>query len=328
MQLLTRRPGRPSARALIEGGNLGTGRVSLFGGGRTGRWRYSRAENGSRSTVNSGRERAEPGHRPARTHRQHPRVGTPVGTGPAGYQADKAGALISPRTCFSRIATTLTRSLNTTAARQGAGEIAGGVGAAAERPVFGGTQQYHQTSPHQRDAHVRGANRDQNVHHGRRRRRQGRPWGRHTVLFGGEGRYVKGSSNRDAVLAGRSLQRSRLWNAATGISVRAGHDAVSGRLTVVLGAHGDTGTRSRSSRASGNRRLVQPARVGVLPRWRRRDRARRRISRVPRPDAQRVLPEFSAGNTRRAHEDPVRSVDGGDVGVSHRGHASARVTGL
>src|SRR6185503_17493045 len=41
VQLLTRRPGRPSARALLEGGNLGTGRVSLFGGGRTRGWRYS-----------------------------------------------------------------------------------------------------------------------------------------------------------------------------------------------------------------------------------------------------------------------------------------------
>ena len=35
VQLLTHRPGRPTGTALVEGGGLGTGRVSLFGGGRT-----------------------------------------------------------------------------------------------------------------------------------------------------------------------------------------------------------------------------------------------------------------------------------------------------
>ena len=41
VQILTLRPERPSARALVEGGGLGTGRVSLFGGGRTRGWSYS-----------------------------------------------------------------------------------------------------------------------------------------------------------------------------------------------------------------------------------------------------------------------------------------------
>jgi outer membrane cobalamin receptor len=41
VQLLTWQPEHPSMRALIEGGTLGTGRVSLFGGGRTRGWRYS-----------------------------------------------------------------------------------------------------------------------------------------------------------------------------------------------------------------------------------------------------------------------------------------------
>src|SRR6187549_3103225 len=36
VQVLTLRPARASGRALLEGGNLGTGRISLFGGSRSG----------------------------------------------------------------------------------------------------------------------------------------------------------------------------------------------------------------------------------------------------------------------------------------------------
>ena len=43
VQILTVRPGRPTARMLVEGGNMSTGRVSLFGGGRTNGWTYSAA---------------------------------------------------------------------------------------------------------------------------------------------------------------------------------------------------------------------------------------------------------------------------------------------
>src|SRR5687768_12577283 len=43
VQILTVRPGRPLGRALFEAGNMGTGRVSLFGGGRTQGWIYSGA---------------------------------------------------------------------------------------------------------------------------------------------------------------------------------------------------------------------------------------------------------------------------------------------
>ena len=43
IQLLTVRPNRPVGRVLLEGGSLGTGSVSLFGGARAGDWRYSGA---------------------------------------------------------------------------------------------------------------------------------------------------------------------------------------------------------------------------------------------------------------------------------------------
>src|SRR2546422_1632558 len=43
VQILTFRPGRATARALVEGGNLHTARVSLFGGGRHRGWSYSGA---------------------------------------------------------------------------------------------------------------------------------------------------------------------------------------------------------------------------------------------------------------------------------------------
>src|SRR5262245_29729730 len=43
IQVLTVRPNRPVGRVLLEGGSLGTGSVSVFGGARTGDWRYSGA---------------------------------------------------------------------------------------------------------------------------------------------------------------------------------------------------------------------------------------------------------------------------------------------
>src|SRR5262249_40733911 len=43
VQILTVRPGRRTVRALAEGGNLGTGRVSLLGGGRLQSWTYTAA---------------------------------------------------------------------------------------------------------------------------------------------------------------------------------------------------------------------------------------------------------------------------------------------
>src|ERR1700688_5061648 len=43
VQILTLHPSRTAARALVDGGGLGTGRVSLFGAGRTQEWSYSAA---------------------------------------------------------------------------------------------------------------------------------------------------------------------------------------------------------------------------------------------------------------------------------------------
>src|SRR4029434_5442756 len=43
VQILTVRPGRPTARAVVEGGNMATGRVSLFAGSRTNGFVYSAA---------------------------------------------------------------------------------------------------------------------------------------------------------------------------------------------------------------------------------------------------------------------------------------------
>jgi hypothetical protein len=41
VQVLTSHPNRPSDRAIVEGGTLGTGRVSLFAGSRSRGWSYS-----------------------------------------------------------------------------------------------------------------------------------------------------------------------------------------------------------------------------------------------------------------------------------------------
>ena len=41
VQILTLQPGGVTARALVEGGGLATGRISLFAGDRRGSWNYT-----------------------------------------------------------------------------------------------------------------------------------------------------------------------------------------------------------------------------------------------------------------------------------------------
>ncbi|MEP7308542.1 MAG: TonB-dependent receptor plug domain-containing protein [Acidobacteriota bacterium] len=82
VQLLTLRPERPSVRALAEGGGLGTGRVSVFGGSRTRGLRYSA---GGECAVGSfvrtphrvvrGRGQVHQGRHLGNPARERPRVG-------------------------------------------------------------------------------------------------------------------------------------------------------------------------------------------------------------------------------------------------------------
>src|SRR6185436_12799147 len=100
-------------------------------------------------------------------------------------------------------------SINTTASRQGSGEVAGGVGGGlVTLLVFGGTQDYHQTFTTVNAARTSEAlNRDQIIPStsGGGGAQWLRPIGAHALLVGAEGRYIQGSSIETPYSQGRAL---------------------------------------------------------------------------------------------------------------------------
>jgi outer membrane receptor protein involved in Fe transport len=339
VQLITRRPGRPSGRALFEGGNLGTGRVSLFGGGRARGWRYSTG--GEWFTLDGYipvAEEQSPGIAPRGPIDSNVGSAHRSGLASAGYQAENGWRIDLSASVFSEDRQNGSpASINTTAARQGAGEFAGGVrGGLLSVRVFGGTQQYHQTfTTINATRTAETLNRDQNVPttSGGAGAQWVRPWGRHTVLFGGEGRYVKGSSIETPFAQGRPLATVDAGGTQhLGSGFVQDTMQLSDRLTIVLGAHGDTWqseskvTGFTKSSGSFNPRASASYRVreGVTMRGAVYHGFRA-------PTLNEFYRNFSAGNTQtRPNEDlgPER-LTGGDAGLLvSRGRASARVTGF
>ncbi len=340
VQLLTHRPGRPTGIALAEGGGLGSGRVSLFAGGRTRGWRYSA----------SGQWFNIDGYIPVATE-QDPGIAPrgPIdsllgsthtsGFASAGYQAANGWRLDVVANVFDEDRTNGTpQSINSTAWRQGSGEVAGALaGGLLSARGFGGTQRYRQvftTVNATRTAET--LIRDQTVPStsGGLGGQWFRSWGSHTLLLGTEGRYIEGTSIDTPYAQGQPLPiveaggTQRLGSAFVQDTWRPNDG-----LTLVLGAHGDI-WRSESSqtgfsKSSGsfNPRASASYRVGesgVIIRG-----AAYHGFRAP------TLNEFyrniSAGNTQtRPNEalEPER-LTGGDVGVMvTRGRVSARVTGF
>jgi outer membrane receptor protein involved in Fe transport len=340
VQILTRRPGRPSGRAILEGGTLGTGRVSVFGGGRTAGWRYSAG--GEWFDVDgyiAVAEEQDPGIAPrgpidsllGSAHR--------TGVASVGYQADNGWRADATANVFSEERDNGSpASLNTTASRQGTGEIAGGLhGGLLTVHVFGGTQQYRQTfTTVNATRTAETLNRDQNIPttSGGAGAQWVRPWGRHTVLFGAEGRYIEGRSIETPYAQGRALAttsaggRQRLGSAFVQDTI-----VVTDRLTLVFGAHGDTwhstsnltgNTTSSGSfnpRASGSYRLGESGvtlRGAVYHGFR-------------APTLNEFYRNFGSGNTQTRPNEALgpERLTGGEAGVLvARGRASARVTGF
>ena len=338
VQLLTHRPSRPSAIALVEGGGLGSGRVSLFAGGRTRGWRYS----------GSGEWFDIDGYIPVATE-QDPGIAPrgPVdsllgsthrsGFASTGYQAANGWRVDVVANVFDEHRTNGTpESINSTASRQGSADMAGAVaGGLLSARGFGGTQQYRQTftvvnATRTAETLIR----DQAVPS----TSAGiggqwlRAWGAHALLFGTEGRYIEGKSVDTPFVQGQPVApieaggTQRLGSAFVQDTWRP-----SDRLTLVLGAHGDA-WRSESqitgfakSSGSFNPRASASYRIGesgVIVRG-----AAYHGFRAP------TLNEFyrniSAGNTQtRPNEalEPER-LTGGDVGVLvTAGRVSARIT--
>ncbi|MEQ1574064.1 MAG: TonB-dependent receptor, partial [Vicinamibacterales bacterium] len=340
VQLLTLRPARPTGRALLEGGNLGTGRVSLFGGGRTRGWRYSTG--GEWFTIE--------GYIPVAVE-QNPGIAprgpidSEVGSthrsalGSTGYQFEDGWRFDLTANVFSEDRENGSPlSINNTQSRQGAAEAAGGIGGGLlSLRGFGGTQQYQQTFTSVNAARSSETlNRDQHVPttFGGAGGQWFRQWGRHTLLIGAEGRYIKGSSIETPYSQGRALAivdaggTQQLGSVFVQDTV-----AVSDRLTLVLGAHGDSwhseakATAYSKTLGSLNPRVSGSYRVadsGVTVRGSVYHGFRA-------PTLNELYRSFSSGNTQTRPNEALgpERLTGGDAGVMiNRGRASARVTGF
>ena len=340
VQILTMRPGRPSGRALFEGGNLGTGRVSLFGGARTGGWRYSAG--GEWFTIDGYKpvaEQQDAGIAPrgpidgnfGSSHRS--------AIASAGYQAANGWRVDLTGNVFSEDRQNGTpTSINTTASRQGSGQVAGGIGGGLlTLRVFGGTQDYHQTFTTVNAARTSEAlNRDQNIPttSGGAGGQWLRPIGAHALLVGGEGRYIKGSSIETPYAQGRALAtvdaggQQRLGSAFVQDTM-----SITDRLTLVLGVHGDawhsTSNLTANSKASSalNPRASASYRIGDSG-----VTVRGAVYQGFRaPTLNEFYRNFSSGNTQTRPNEELgpEKLTGGDAGILiSRGPASARVTGF
>lgn len=338
VQLLTLRPWQPTGRALLEGGNLGTGRASLFGGGGARGWRYSAG--GEWFTIEGYipiatmqapgiAQRGPVDSAAGSTHRS--------GLASAGYQAARGWRANLSFNVYDEARENGTpASINTTASRQGAAEMSGGVGGGLlSARAFGGTQQYHQTFSTVNASRTSEAlNRVQRVPstNGGLGGQWFRGWGRHTLLFGAEGRYIEGKSVETPYGQGRPLATTEAGGTERRSSAFVQDTVlVSDRLTLVFGAHGDgwrseslgTGfTKSSGSfnpRASGAYRIAE----GLTVRGSAYHGFRA-------PTLNEFYRSFSAGNVQTRPNDALgpERLTGGDLGVLlGRGRASARVTG-
>lgn len=339
IQLLTIRPSRPTGRLLIEGGSLGTGSISLFGGGRAHDWLYSGA--GEWFTTDGYIPVAveqDPGIAPrgpadsnaGSTHRS--------GMATAGYQADNGWRFDITANVFSEDRTNGTPlSINDTDSKHGSGNLTGRfAGGVFTLRGYGGTQRYHQTfttvnalrtaETFIRDQHVPttfGGGGGQWL----------RAWGTHTLLGGAEGRYVKGDSIETPFAQGipqptvRAGGTDRRWSGFVQDTWQA-----TGRLTLVLGAHADTWdstasqTDFKKSSQAFSPRAAAAYRVNDLV------SVRAAVYHGFRaPTLNELYRNFSAGNTlTRANPalGPER-MTGGDAGVLvGTARASARMTGF
>ncbi len=156
-----------------------------------------------------------------------------------GWRVEAIGNLFSEDRGNGTPATT-----NNTAARSLSGETAGSIGGGLfSARIYGGTQGYDQTfSAVSADRTSEDLNRIQHVP----TRVVGlggqwvRPFGRQTILIGAEGKFIRGETEETQLARGRILAETiaggtqRVGSAFVQDSI-----AVSDRLTVVAGAHGD-----------------------------------------------------------------------------------------
>jgi len=339
IQLLTMRPERPSIRALAEGGSLGTGRVSVFGGGRARGFRYSAGgEWFSTDGYINVAETQDPGIAPRGPI--DTKIGSAHRSGMAsvGYQTSRGWRFDANGSVFTE--NRLNGSpvvINNTASRQASGEAAGGVGGGLlSAHVFGGTQGYDQTfSAVSANRTTEDLNRVQHVP--TRVVGIGAQWvrsfGHHAVLFGAEGKFIKGDTQETQLSSGRVLGVSDNGGTQrTGSMFVQDTFVVSDRLTLVAGAHGD-GWHSESQNTPYNKTLAS-----FNPRASFAYRLSGGVSirgsaygGFRAPTLNELYRGFRAGNTQTNPNEALlpERLKGADGGVLvARGRVSARVTGF
>jgi outer membrane cobalamin receptor len=338
VQILTVRPGRPMGRSVFEVGNLGTGRASVFGGARTGGWVYSAAGEWFKTD----------GYIPVAVD-QDPGI---AGRGPVdselnsehrsallsiGYQAANGWRVDGSGSVFDEDRQNATRaSINATASRQFAVDVAGGVrGGLVAMRGFGGTQGYDQTfSAVNATRTSETLNRTQHVP--TEVNGVGAQWvqpvGRHALLVGGEMRSIDGTN----IETPYNAQGLALVKVQSGGTQRLGSGFgqftvnVSDRLTVVAGGqvsgwHTESSTSGYSTtQASLNPRGSFAYRVG--------EGATVRASAYRgfrAPTLNEFYRGFRVGNTQTNANEALlpERLTGGDLGVQiSRGVVSTRIT--
>ncbi len=338
VQILTWHPSGIAARALVEGGGLGTGRISMFGGDRRGGWGYTAG--GEWFSIEGYIPVAleqDPGIAPrgpidsnaGSTHQSA--VASIEYQGASGWRINARGSVFTENRKNGTPAV-----INDTASRQGTGEAAGGVaGGLLSARVFAGTQGYDQTfSAVSADRTSEDLNRLQRVP--TKAVGAAATWrraaGRHSVLVGAEGKFINGETQDTQFAAGRVTAithgggRQQVWSTFIQDTF-----AVGDRATVVVGAHGDR-WHTQSKYTSYNKTLgAFNPRASLAYRVGRGVSLRGSAYKGFRaPTLSELYRGFRAGNTQTNPNEALApekltGVDGGVLAT--RGRLSARVTG-
>ncbi|MGE3845225.1 MAG: TonB-dependent receptor, partial [Vicinamibacterales bacterium] len=340
VQILTVRPTRPTLRALGEGGSLGTGRVSMLGGGRSGGLSY----------MGSGEWFTTEGYIPVAVEQDaglaaRGAVDTKAGSthrsaiASAGYQTANGWRFDGRLSVFKEDRKNGTPLVvNDTDARMGSGEVSGGIrGGLLSVRVFRGTQDYLQTFS------AVAANRGSETLNRISRvpttvagigGQWLQPWGRHSMLIGAEQRSIDGTTVDTPYTQGRPQAtieaggHQRVGSAFAQLVVEA-----SDRLTFVAGAHVD-GWHTESQETTYNKTLGAFNPRGSVA-YRIGDSGVSLRGSVYRgfraPTLNELYRGFRSGNTETRPNEALRPerLTGGDAGILFaRSGASARVTGF
>jgi outer membrane receptor protein involved in Fe transport len=339
VQILTWHPSRPAVRAVFEGGGLRTGRISMFGGGRSRDWSYTAG----------GEWFTTEGYIPVARQQDSgiaPRgpIDTKLGSrhrsglASLAYQSgDGWRASLTGNVFTDNRQNGTPAVINDTASRQGTGELSGGLaGGLLSARAFAGTQGYDQTfSAVSADRTSEDLNRRQRVP----TRVEGtaaqwvRLFGRHSVLVGAEARFIKGDTREAQLSAGRVL--TTLTNGGTqDVWSTFVQDTflVSDRLTVVMATHGDRWrTRSRSTSYQKTLSSFNPRASGVYRLGGGISLRGSAYKGFRPPTLNELYRGFRAGNTQTNPNEALapERLTGGDGGVlATRGPLSARLTGF